>query len=341
MINWYIKNYKYRIGPIAIYLLALISILVASTTLLSRNLIKSSMVESSYSSVKYNYGYELNYSCESALELIYPDTDIVFYTSSNKSTRIVSTSVMENRDGIQESMMQFDFSKIKASNEVIIPINISQKYSLKVGDTIFCEYPFSTSLFELKIVDISPVAYDFASNSIDNEVGIMGIGYCSEYTSNSNCKYILLSEASQTDLIGNYPQILKRTFNADQFKKSGEKLLLAPIGIYAISFATLLFLYFVFVGKNTLLGLVILRKRGLTFFKIRLFSIAEWGFLFLVPIIIFWICIRMIIGGLSAIFNYSLFALVFISSLIDMLLILIFTKGGRIYDSSRSKRFKY
>lgn len=341
MINRYIKNYKYRIGSIAIYLLALISILVASTTLLSGNLMKSSMIESSYSSVKYNYGYELNYSCESALELIYPDTDIVFYINSNKSTRIVSTSVMENRDGIQESMMQFDFSKIKTSNEVIIPINISRKYSLQVGDAIFCEYPFSTALFELKIVDISPVAYDFAPNSIENEVGLMGIGYCNEYTDNSHCKYILLSETSQTDLIGNYPQILKRTFNAEQFKKSGEKLLLAPIGIYAISFAALFFLYFVFVGKNTLLGLILLRKRGLTFLKIRLFSIAEWSFLFLIPIIIFWICIRVVIGKISAILSCSLFALGLLSGLIDMLLILLFTKGGRIYDSPRSKKFKY
>ena len=48
----------------------------------------------------------------------------------------------------------------------------------------------------------------FLHPNIDNDIGVLYLGYEKEYEENVQCKYIIFSENSQAELLAQYPQVI-------------------------------------------------------------------------------------------------------------------------------------
>ena len=336
MLLRYVINCKYRLGPMSLFLMALISVLLGTSLAFKDSLFKASSIDNSYSSVAYQFGYELNYSCGSPFEIIYPDTDIQLYTTASKDRRIVSSVLMETKNGLKEKVSQFDFNILEHSDQIIIPENISKSYGLKIGDIIFCEYPFSLRLFEIRVIDICPAAYDFSENSIRNDVGLVCIGFNENYLDTSNCKYVLLTKESEAGMLSDFPQILRRTFTSHHFIAQGRLFLIEPFAVTSMLIVGLYMLYFFTIGSITLADLKRLHKLGLRVWKIRLFSFCEFVMLFVAPIVIVTLAVQLSWLLFSPIYLLGIAALIALVLLFEAGFIIRRTRGGAVHETARN-----
>lgn len=271
----YFKNYRFRVGSIAVHLLILVSALLASFLLCARTITKSHGILSSYRSVSFEYGYVLNYAFSDSDVLIYPDTDISFFVDENETNKITACSVMKPKYESQSDLTPFDFSKLPDCRNVIVPANIAKKYDLSVGDSLFCSVPYSDTSLETKIVDICSDCYDFSENAIENDVGLLALGYDEEFVSSVKTKYLLLSEERRSADLSPYPQILQKTFTKGNFLLKGKKLLVFPLVVYFSAFLISNLSFWLTIGKRTLYEMPQLYKLGTRKTVIRLIPIIE------------------------------------------------------------------
>ena len=333
MLFRYIKNYRFRFLPILLYLLVLFSSCFILGFTSTQNVQKALGIIDSYNDVSFKYGYVLNYSIEqSEYEYIYSDTDILFYTSESKEQKLVISSIMVKETCEQELCLHFDLKKIDDCHQVIVPSNVANKYKLTIGDHLYCEYSYVETLVETTIVDISKPTYDFDKRAVSNDVGLVCIGYNTQYVKNTKCKYVILSNYSQANLISNYPQILKETFGVNDFILTSLKYLVTPSLLFLLSSIALLLAYHLFIGKKTLFDLMLLHAKGLTKQSIRLFAFAELFIFFVLLLSLAYLPFILLKDASGLI---VLLFIVFIS-LIEMavysLLILVKTKGVKKND---------
>lgn len=335
MLKRYFKNYRYRLGPIALYLLVLISMIVLFVCLSKTNFVKAISIQHSYNSSSFRYGYVLNYSIGDCSEVIYSDADIVFYKDSQRHYKLVATSIMEPENSCDKKIGPYNFSLIETYQEAIIPRNVAVLYDLQVGDEIFCEYSYTTELISTKIVEICNDFYDLNSNSIQNDVGMIALGFNPNYVNNTICKYVILSAESKTAEIAEFPQLLSGTFNKIDFINKAQKIIIIPIAILVLIIVFLYALYLVMIGRRTVHDLKILFYNGLTRSSFRFALIIEGIILYLIPSI----SVCLIMFGIFEVIEKTVGILLSAFTAIQLLAILLFTlsrtRGGRVNENIR------
>lgn len=226
----YIRNYRFRCASIIVTIaLAFLSILL-SLFLFGKKMSPLSNQLKNYQNSEYEIAYVLNYNTREANEFIYADTDIQLFTKDDGTGRIAVSCLMP-QVGVEYNLKELgDVSGVK-DNEIILSDNVAEKYNLRIGDTVYVQYPYSSILCDMKIKSISETQYDFENPNISNDIGIVYVGFDENYVNNTKCKYIMFSRDSQAEMLSEYPQIISEIIN-----KSNNQSFVFKQGVYVLIF---------------------------------------------------------------------------------------------------------
>ena len=208
----YVKGYEKRVTMI----ITAVSIVVVSSLLyyclFHEKMNKIAGQLNSYNSADYSIIYILNYGEAFNNECLYPDTEIQLYRDVDKSNRLTVSSIMRE-DGVSYDLGYLSpFSCLKPG-EICIAQNVADAYKLSVGDTLFAEYSYSLVPVPVKVVAIMQTEYDYGNPSVDNNVGVVFLGFNEEYAASTNGKYIIFAEESKADELAIFPQIIDEVIN--------------------------------------------------------------------------------------------------------------------------------
>ena len=166
----------------------------------------------SYDSADYSIIYILNYGEGFSNECLYPDTDVQFYHDAEKSQRLTVSGIMREEGASYDLSYLAPLSVLKPG-EVCISQNVADGYMLGIGDTIFAEYSYSQELVPMTVASIMQTEFDYVHPSIDNDVGVVFLGFNENYASSTKGKYILFAEKSKADELAVFPQIINEVIN--------------------------------------------------------------------------------------------------------------------------------
>lgn len=173
-----------------------------------------------YDSADYSIVYLLNYGSRLENECIYTDMDIAFYKDSHKKERIVGSGIMK-QEGVPCNLAYLSPVEKLNFGEICVTRNIADRYNLVVGDIVFSESSYSPDLIELQVKEIAGTEFDYSNPNIDNNVGVVFLGFDETYFANTKCRFILFAEDSKADELSAFPQILNRVINKSE---NGEKV---------------------------------------------------------------------------------------------------------------------
>lgn len=211
----YLQGYLQRLNEIAIAVICCIAAILLSYGLFHNQLSKISSQLSSYNAADYSYIYVLNYGVPLENIAIFSDTDAQIYSDKERSKRLTVSTVMKaaNEDYAGNYL---DVISNLQPDEIILTENVARKYALNEGDFLYVEYPYTNRIIEKKVVGITETDYDFLHPNIDNDIGVLYLGYEKEYEENVQCKYIAFSANSQVEALAQYPQVINSVLNKSE-----------------------------------------------------------------------------------------------------------------------------
>lgn len=180
--------------------------LTLTSFLFSAKINKISGQLETFESADYTHIYMLNYDSPLENEWIYVDTDVMVYSNPQQEERIGVSCLMCQDESLKQC-------------EASVSQNVADTYSLKVGDTVFVVFPFTSTSFEYSIKEVSPIEFDYRNPNVDNNIGIMRLGLNQEYIDNTRCKYISFSKGSQASELSEYPQIIESVVTKQSLDK--------------------------------------------------------------------------------------------------------------------------
>lgn len=229
----YIKTYRYRVtGIVMVALLSFMAVFIISVMFKNRLNEISNQLES-YNNSDYSVAYVLNYGLLSDNEFVFPDTDIQLYLDEAGTERLAVSCLMPQK-GSNYSIEELNSINTINDGEVIVSKNVADRYDLEVGDTIYVQYPYSSSLIGTYVSEISRTEYDYENPNIANGIGIVYVAYDEKYVESTKCKYLIFSETSLAKELSEHPQILSGVINKN---KNQEEVL--SQGIHILIFETI------------------------------------------------------------------------------------------------------
>ncbi len=206
----------------------------------------------SYDSADYSIIYILNYGKSFNNECLYPDTDIQFYRDADRSRRLTVSSIMRE-EGVLYDLGYLSCLSCLKPGEVCISQNVADAYDLSIGDDLFVEYSYSPLLVSVKVMDIMQTEYDYVNPSIDNDIGVVFLGFNREYAASTNSKFVLFAEKSKTDELAIFPQIISEVINksgnVDNVTSQGAAALIVEI---MFSLAAVILAHMLFFSKSNI-----------------------------------------------------------------------------------------
>ena len=211
----YVKGYTQR----AMAIVTTIAIILLSSLLcyglFHKKLYRVAGQLNSYNSADYSIIYILNYGEWFDNECLYPDTDIQIYLDANKTRRMTVSSVMRNEKVTYDLTYLAPLSGLVA-DEMCISENVADTYNLDVGDTLYVEYPYSVTPEQTIISDIMQAEYDYVNPIIDNNVGVVFLGFNEKYAASTKGNSVLFAEKSRADELSAFPQIINSVINKSE-----------------------------------------------------------------------------------------------------------------------------
>lgn len=208
----YVKEYAHRVTLIVIVVAIVMASSLLCYCLFHDKLNKVSGQLNSYNSADYSIIYTLNYGETFENECLYPDTDIQFYQDEDMSQRLTVSSVMRE-EGVSYNLRYLSHLSCLKPGEICIAQNVAKAYKLSVGDTIFAEYSFSPGPVPVKVASIVQTEYDYGNPAIDNNIGVVFLGFNKDYFARTNGKFILFAKESKADELAIFPQIINAVIN--------------------------------------------------------------------------------------------------------------------------------
>ena len=187
----------------------------------------------SYDSADYSIIYILNYGEAFNNECLYPDTDVQIYRDADRSHRLTVSSIMRE-EGVSYDLGYLLPLSCLTPGEVCISENVASVYGLSIGDVLFAEYSYSSIPVSLRVASIMQTEYDYGNPFVDNNIGVVFLGFNKEYAACANGKFILFAEESKGEELAIFPQILDEVIN-----KSGNIVSVISQGIGALAFESL------------------------------------------------------------------------------------------------------
>ena len=203
----YLRVYSQRVKSILLALTLLIASLLICYILFHEKVSKVSSQLKTYNDADYNYIYVLNYDTGLNNECIYSDSDLQFYLDESGSQRLSVSSLMRE-DNVLYDLDYLTFLNDLNTAEVCLSKNVANKYNLLVGDTLFVEFTYSSTLVPMSVARIIDAEYDFKNPLIDNDIGVVFVGTDVTYKENTKTKYALFAREKMGNVLSDYPQVL-------------------------------------------------------------------------------------------------------------------------------------
>lgn len=214
----YIRGYLQRQNEIAIAVICCVVAILLSYGLFYDQLNKISFQLSSYNAADYSYVYVLNYGIPLENIAIFPDADAQIYSDEERTHRLTVSSIMKSSNANYFGNYLEVLSDLQ-TNEIILTENVAKKYALNVGDFLYVEYPYTNNIIKKRVVGITATDYDFLHPNIDNDIGVLYLGYEKDYEENIQCKYVVFSVNSQVETLAQYPQVISSVVNKSENKR--------------------------------------------------------------------------------------------------------------------------
>ena len=215
----YVKGYIQRAAAIVTAIAVILTSSLLCYGLFHEKLNKVSGQLNSYSSADYSIIYILNYGEAFNNECLYPDTDVQFYRDTDKSHRLTVSSIMREEGASYNLEYLAPLSHLKPG-EMCIPQNVANTYELRVGDTLYAEYSYSVTTEPVVVSAIMQTEYDYDHPVLDNDIGVVFLGFNEKYAVNTNGKFILFAEKSKAEELSIFPQIIKNVINKSECIKT-------------------------------------------------------------------------------------------------------------------------
>lgn len=167
--------------------------------LLNTSIVKNISQIKMLKNINYNYVYYLNNETKEKNEYIYVGNKLVFHTKIHSEYDECDCSINSETIMYKNNENCDNYLSLKA-NEIAVSKNISEKYDLKIGDTIYCYTWYSSNIKEYIIKHIFGNSYGFSEIDISNDKGIILLGYDDKYLNISNEQYLLYSNKTSTEI---------------------------------------------------------------------------------------------------------------------------------------------
>lgn len=204
-------------------LIAVVSIILSSL-FLSYGLFRGKLNKvsgqlNSYESADYMTIYVLNYGERLNNECLYPDSDVQIFRDREKASRLTVSCVMCEDKTLYNLGYLSTLSGLNPG-EISVSKNVADSYDLKIGDYVYAEYSYSSTMMPLLVADITKTEYDYMNPYIDNNIGVVFLGYDHIYSDNTKSKYIVFAQRSKTEELSKFPQIINTVISKSENKKA-------------------------------------------------------------------------------------------------------------------------
>ena len=242
--NTYLSGYKHRLWGISAAVLMIAAATALCFFMFHERINKLSGTLSSYTNADYSTIYLLNYDIPIDNKCVFVDANVQIYIDKDKRNRIPASGIMRDEDTEYNLKPASNLCEL-GHGEIILSRNIADQYDLVAGDTLYAEYPYSTDLQTLSIKSVSNYDYDYLHPNIDNDVGIIFIGYDTTYCENVAGRFICFSDEPLSDELSVYPQVIgeviSKSENYEYVFQQGIQILV----LEGVLFAAALFISYV------------------------------------------------------------------------------------------------
>ena len=238
-----------------------------------------------YSSCSFKNGYVLNYRSELANEFAFPEFDISLYVDTDMQERLPLSCVMElnETDYTDASLVRRQYSTRLNENEIEISERIADLYSLNIGDVVVAEYPNSATTAELTIVGLLPTNYDVVNPNAKNNIGVGLLGYCEDYVSTIESKYVVFSNESLADELSGSSQIINKVFSLSTHRSLAISQLISFFVFLSFVLLVNFILQTIIITRRSSISIAVLHRKGLNTRLLILLILSEFLMLFVIP----------------------------------------------------------
>ena len=285
MLKLYWKNYLYRLTVILPLVLLLIVSVLAGSAIFQKDIEYTSDQMRLYSSCSFKNGYVLNYRSGLANEFAFPEFDISLYVDNDMQERLPLSCVMElnETDYTDASLVRRQYSTCLNENEIEISERIADLYSLSIGDVVVAEYPHTATTVELTIVGLLPTNYDVVNPDAENNIGVALLGYCEDYISTIESKYVVFSNESLVDELSESSQIINKVFSLSTHQSLAIRQLISFfVFLFFILFVNFI-LQLMIITRRSSISIAVLHRKGLNAQSCVLLILSEILMLFVIP----------------------------------------------------------
>lgn len=203
----YFRNYRHRIVDLLCAIAVLIVALCTHNFIFHGSIIAISNQLSTYDSSDYSFIYRLNYDSKLNNQLMYPDTDIQLFADEAKERKLSVSGMMVDEECVL-TLRDLQFLNDLSPEDLAVASCVADKYGLKIGDSVYALYPYSTDVKKLTVAKIVSTDFDVGNPNISNDVGMVFYGFDHQYKDNTNCKYAVYAQASLAEDLSKFPQII-------------------------------------------------------------------------------------------------------------------------------------
>lgn len=285
MLKLYWKNYLYRLTVILPLVFLLIVSVSTGVAIFRRDIEYTSDQMRLYSSCSFKNGYVLNYRSGLANEFAFPEFDISLYVDNDMQERLPLSCVMElnETDYTDASLVRRQSSTHLNENEIELSERIADLYSLNIGDVVVAEYPHSATTAELTIVGFLPTNYDVVNPNAENNIGVGLLGYCEDYVSTIESKYVVFSNESLVDELSGSSQIIDNVFSLSTHQSLAIRQLIIFFVLLFFILLVNFILQIMIITRRSSISIAVLRRKGLNAQFRTLLVLAEVLMLFVIP----------------------------------------------------------
>ena len=285
MLKLYWKNYLYRLTVILPLVLLLIVSVLAGSAIFQKDIEYTSDQMRLYSSCSFKNGYVLNYRSGLANEFAFPEFDISLYVDNDMQERLPLSCVMElnETDYTDASLIRRQYSTHLNENEIEISERIADLYSINIGDVVVAEYPHSATTKELTIVGLLPTKYDVVNPNAENSIGVGLLGYCEDYISTIESKYVVFSNESLAEELSGFSQIINKVFSLSTHRSLAIHQLIAFFVFLSFILLVNFILQIMIITRRSSISIAVLHRKGLNTRLRVLLILLEILMLFVIP----------------------------------------------------------
>ncbi len=246
----YICAYRNRIGQIILTVLVTIALLLVGCLLVHGKVEKVSKQLDTYQNSDFSQIYVLNYSSGLDNECIFADTDVSLFKDQNQANRLSVSAIMKAPDTAYTLKMLAGVSGLQ-KEDILLSENVAKDYGLQKDDTVFAAFSYQSEIVTYRVAGVVDFNLDYNNPNIDNNIGLVYMGFNDDYQQRTDCKYLLFAEQSKAIELSEKAQIINGIINKTENENKMLRQGVVPVAINVLcSIAIFILSYVIFFSKS-------------------------------------------------------------------------------------------